>query len=126
MVSIGPPERGREFCELTGFASESFYADEQGALYEALALNKGARETFFSPSTPFAFAEWLGRENALAETLAAWKPWLPPKQGQAFQQGGSFVFAPGCACVFEHYDASTGAHASPQELLEALTHSSLL
>jgi hypothetical protein len=36
--------------------------------------------------------------------------YIPPKQSQAFNQGGTFVFA-GDQTLFAHYDESTGAHS---------------
>lgn len=50
--------------------------------------------------------------------LSKWQPWLPPKQDQAFQQGGTFVFA-GEDCIFQHFDKSTGDHAPLKLVLDA-------
>jgi hypothetical protein len=36
--------------------------------------------------------------------------YIPPKQDQAFNQGGTFVFN-GPSTIFAHYDESTGAHS---------------
>jgi hypothetical protein len=36
--------------------------------------------------------------------------YIPPKQDQAFNQGGTFLFD-GNDTVFAHYDESTGAHS---------------
>jgi hypothetical protein len=41
----------------------------------------------------------------------------PPKQEQAFLQGGTFVFS-GPRTLFAHYDPSTAAHASIDEVVE--------
>jgi hypothetical protein len=41
---------------------------------------------------------------------------IPPKQEQAFNQGGTFLFD-GADTVFAHYDASTGAHSSIEEVI---------
>jgi hypothetical protein len=46
-------------------------------------------------------------------TLAA--AYLPPEPGQAFLQGGTFVFR-GPATLLAHYDPSTAAHASVDDV----------
>ena len=43
--------------------------------------------------------------------------YIPPKQSQAFLQGGTFVFQ-GDRTIFAHYDPSTAAHASVESVLE--------
>lgn len=43
--------------------------------------------------------------------------YLPPKQEQAFLQGGTFVFD-GPRCVYAHYDESTAAHANVDDVVE--------
>ena len=45
---------------------------------------------------------------------------IPPKQEQAFNQGGTFVFD-GADTLFAHYDESTGAHASVEEVVKLAT-----
>jgi len=49
----------------------------------------------------------------LFRVLEKWKDavYLPPKQEQAFQQGGTFVFK-GEDTVYAQYDVSTGAHVA--------------
>jgi hypothetical protein len=41
----------------------------------------------------------------------------PPKQNQAFLQGGTFVFD-NAKTIFAHYDPSTAAHASVDRVME--------
>ena len=63
----------------------------------------------------------------LGDVLGKWLPGggpsgegaviIPPKQKQAFNQGGMFVFADG-ASRFVHYDASTGAHADVDAVVD--------
>ena len=43
--------------------------------------------------------------------------YIPPKQDQAFNQGGTFLFD-GEKTVFAHYDASTGAHSKIDDVIE--------
>jgi hypothetical protein len=52
----------------------------------------------------------------LKDVMSRWKPWVPPKQDQALQQGGMFVFQ-GTQCVWCHYDKATGAHADLAQVL---------
>mmetsp|Transcript_23511 Transcript_23511/g.60131 ORF Transcript_23511/g.60131 Transcript_23511/m.60131 type:complete len:85 (+) Transcript_23511:513-767(+) len=52
----------------------------------------------------------------LQDILSRWQPWLPPKQDQAFNQGGAYVFE-GSRVLFSHHDPSTGSHADFQKLL---------
>ncbi|KAJ1639805.1 AhpC/TSA antioxidant enzyme-domain-containing protein [Pavlovales sp. CCMP2436] len=119
-VGIGTPERGQEFCEHIGFPRENLYSDPTSACYTAIGLYKGVGVTFFSPSTPFAILDRLKKDGGkdLFDVLQNWKPWLPPEQDQAFQQGGTFVFA-GPQVVFQHYDKSTGDHADLRLVLDS-------
>jgi AhpC/TSA antioxidant enzyme len=43
--------------------------------------------------------------------------YVPPKPDQAFLQGGTFVFR-GTQTLFAHYDPSTAAHASIDEVMD--------
>ena len=42
---------------------------------------------------------------------------IPPKQDQAFNQGGTFLFD-GPTTVFAHFDAGTGAHSDIQTVID--------
>ena len=49
-VSMGPPERGLEFAELTEFPPELLLADPENVTYDKLELkNTGPIATFFDP-----------------------------------------------------------------------------
>ena len=117
-VGIGTPERAREFCSHVGFPAEALYADPENAAYDALQLQKGVVDTFFTPDTPFAILRRLQADGAadLVAATSRWKPWLPPKADQGLQQGGAFVFE-GERLLFQHRDPSTGAHADLNTLL---------
>jgi hypothetical protein len=41
---------------------------------------------------------------------------VPPRKEQAFLQGGTFVFE-GTKTLYAHYDESTAAHASLEEVI---------
>ena len=84
-------------------------------MYDALHLNRGIKETFFSVSTPFAFLDRFTKPNGmneLGQVLSKWNKafYIPSKTEQAYLQGGTFVFQ-GMDTLFAHYDESTGAHA---------------
>ena len=99
IVSIGLPEKGKALCEHLGVekGEELLFVDPDNAMYDELDLNKGVQETFFNPATPLAFKDNLFRDGRiiskeLGEVLRNWKIYLPPKQDQAFNQGGAFIF----------------------------------
>lgn len=112
-VGIGTPGKGRLVADHVGYDSTKLFADPDNVLYDALSLNSGLQRTFFSPSTPYAILDRLTSSGMgdLNGVLGKWGDAfiLPPKQAQALNQGGLFVFD-GEASAFVHYDASTGAH----------------
>jgi len=55
LVSIGTPERGKDFARENEFPAENLYADPDNVCYDALQFYAGARRTFFDVSTPFSF-----------------------------------------------------------------------
>mmetsp|Transcript_34203 Transcript_34203/g.48612 ORF Transcript_34203/g.48612 Transcript_34203/m.48612 type:complete len:133 (+) Transcript_34203:209-607(+) len=124
MVSIGKPEIGKELVAHLGLTNgqDYLFVDPENALYDDLDLNRGVKETFFSPSTPLAFLDRFTSQDGmkdLMEVLGKWNKafYIPPKREQAFNQGGTFIFD-GSNTVFAHYDESTGAHAKVQEVVE--------
>lgn len=120
VVSIGKPEIGAKLIKHLEVekGDEWIFCDPDNRLYDALELNSGIETTFFSTEIPFAFRDRFfgsnGRSDGmkdLLDVLGKWKDsiYFPPKQEQAFQQGGSFVFK-GTDTVFAHYDAAAGTH----------------
>lgn len=116
IVSIGKPEVGHALLEHLDISdgAEWIFCDPDNVLYDALNLNFN----IFTPATAFAFRDRIFGTNDrkdglgdLFEVLSKWKDavYLPPKQKQAFNQGGTFIFK-GANTVFAHYDASSGAH----------------
>ena len=90
LVSIGTPERAKDFVRVTGFPPERLFADPTSATYAALGLVKGVGQTFFSWRTPLAFKARIERPGGmddLKDVLTRWEPWIPPRQDQALQQG---------------------------------------
>ena len=112
-VGIGTFEKARLVADHVGYSSDKLLADPDNVLYDALSLNAGLQRTFFNPATPYAILDRLTSQKMgdLNAVLGRWKDAfiIPPKQKQAFNQGGLFVFD-GDDSVFVHYDASTGAH----------------
>lgn len=56
----------------------------------------------------------------LTHSCASAAVYVPPKQEQAFLQGGTFLFHNG-ETRFAHYDPSTAAHASIDQVVELAT-----
>lgn len=129
-VSIGTFERSRDFVNETGFPADRLFADADAAAYEALRLNKSLRN-FSQKSTPEGIMERFRKDGAadLMGVLKRWKPWIPPKPEQGFQQGGAFVFdfselsdersdSDG-KTLYRFYDPSTGVSAPFDDMLVA-------
>ena len=120
-IGIGTKERAKEFSELVGFPEHYLYSDPENQVYEKLGLIKSASETFFNPKTPLAIGRRFqeGNEQDFLNALKNWKPWIPPKLGQGFQQGGAFVFS-GRETVYGRKDPATGDHADLNVLLNII------
>lgn len=125
MVSIGLPEKGSELVQHLGLGERGvdyLFVDPENVLYDALDLNRGIQRTFFNPSTPFAFLDRFTQKDGtkeLGEVLSKWSKafYIPPKQEQALLQGGTFVMD-GSETLFAHYDPSTAAHASIDQVMD--------
>jgi peroxiredoxin len=120
VVSIGTLERSRDFSRENNIPVEIVYGDETNATYDALMFRRGVKQTFGEKATPESIAKRIQKDGAktLLGVLKRWKPWLPPKQEQGFQQGGTIVFK-GEQAVYKWYDVSTGAHAPVEDVLKA-------
>jgi len=128
-VSIGTFERSRDFVNETGFPADRLFADPDASAYEALRLNKSLKN-FSQKSTPEGIMERFRKDGAadLIGVLKRWKPWIPPKPEQGFQQGGAFVFdfsdedersdSDG-KTLYRFYDPSTGVSAPFDDMLVA-------
>ena len=77
MVSIGKPEIGSELVKHLEVPrmSDRLFVDPNASLYKDLELNKGVRETFFSPSTPFSFLDRFTKQDGMKELLEVLPKW---------------------------------------------------
>jgi len=126
-IGIGTPAVARDVAAHVGFPEGLLYADPDNALYDDLQLNAGVGRTFFNPATPLAIRDRLFKGGAadLGNVLGKWLPSpgrkgaliIPPKQSQAFNQGGMFVFD-NKKTLLAHYDVSTGAHANLADVVQ--------
>ena len=48
-MTIGSPERGLKFAELTAYPAESLLADPENVTYDALSLKRNPIDTYFNP-----------------------------------------------------------------------------
>ncbi|GAB4821566.1 hypothetical protein N2152v2_008612 [Parachlorella kessleri] len=124
-ISIGKPERGSEFVERTGFPADHLLADPDTVTYEALPFKKGVLTTLFNPKTPLSIWSRIKSGDVkdlgnMAKKFVKNKLWHPPKQDQAYQQGGVVIFE-GKELLWAHYDPATGAHADLKEVVEVAT-----
>tara|TARA_B110000977_G_scaffold199226_2_gene286007 strand:+ start:6244 stop:6699 length:456 start_codon:yes stop_codon:yes gene_type:complete len=124
-VSIGTPERAFDFVNETQFPSERLFADPDNECYSALKLNKSLGN-FSQKSTPEGLVDRFKKDCAkdLIGVLTRWKPWIPPKPEQGFQQGGAFVFSlnendQSIETLYAFYDPSTGVNAPFDDVLVA-------
>lgn len=124
MVSIGKPGDGKQLVEHLDFANgdKYLYVDPENASHDSLELNRGIKETLISVETAFSFLDRFTKPNGTKElgvVLSKWSKaiYIPPKQSQALNQGGTFLFD-GDETVFAHYDPSTAAHSNIQEVID--------
>jgi hypothetical protein len=124
MVSIGTPKNGKKLVEHLAVPNleDYFFVDPENTLYDSLKLNKGVKDTFFSTGTAFSFLRRFTKQDGMTElneVLSKWNEafFIPPRQDQAFNQGGTFIFD-GDQTVFAHYDEGTGAHSDIQEVID--------
>lgn len=68
-ISIGTPETGLKLVDHLNIPNliDYLYVDPTTTLYNSLQLNKGIKETFFSPSTSFAFLKRFTKPDGMKE-----------------------------------------------------------
>lgn len=134
VVGIGSVEAGRTFAERTGLPLDGLLVDdtEETIVYRAVGTRNSQRD----PVTNKQLFEGVGSmwSGATTDGIKArgrddlntvvgnpfrpgpFKPLLPTNMEATMVQGGSFVFE-GTRALLEHYDVSSGAHLSLEELL---------
>lgn len=138
LVGIGSVESGRTFCEQTGFDINKLFVDDSSETkaYQSVGTRNSQRESsnknnkqifegvgsMWSQATNDAIKD-RGRDdlNAVTGSLfnpGPYKPLMPSSIEATLVQGASFVFQ-GRKTVLEHYDESSGAHLSIDDLLDA-------
>jgi hypothetical protein len=77
MVSIGKPQVAKQLIDHLEIPNgqDYLYVDPQNALYDDLLLNKGIKETFFSPATPLAFLERVTKKDGMQELTQVLSKW---------------------------------------------------
>ena len=138
VVGIGSVDSGRTFADQLQFPSDVLFVDttEQTRAYETLATRNSQRdpdtgkqifegiESMWSPATTEALED-RGKDDLDAIVGKPWlfqpgpyKPLMPANIEATLVQGASFVFD-GKKNILAHYDESSGAHVTIEELLEA-------
>jgi AhpC/TSA antioxidant enzyme len=77
LVSIGKPEIGSQLVEHLNVPrmSTRLFVDMNADLYKDLDLNKGVKETFLSPGTPFSFLDRFTRKDGMKELMEVLSKW---------------------------------------------------
>jgi len=136
VIGIGSVESARTFSEKTGFPLDMLLVDDtdETSFYEAVGTRNSQRDpvtnkqifegvgSMWGQATNDAIKE-RGRDdlNSITGSLfkpGPFKPMMPNSIEATLVQGGSFVFD-GTKTLLEHYDESSGAHVSVENLLQA-------
>lgn len=136
MVGIGTVESGRTFAQQLGFPVDKLLVDdsEETEVYRGVGTRNSQRDdetgkqlfegvgSMWSQATNDGIEE-RGRDdlNTVVGGLfkpGPYKPLMPTNMEATFVQGASFVFD-GKRAILEHYDDSSGAHSSIDDLLAA-------
>jgi hypothetical protein len=135
VVGIGSVESGRTFSEQLGFPVENLFVDASQLqdAYQAVGTRNSQRDgankqvfegigSMWSSKTTDAIKA-RGRDDLNSVTGSffrpgPYKPLMPKSIEATLVQGGSFVFE-GTQTLFEHYDESSGVHASIDDLVKA-------
>lgn len=83
------------------------YTDPRRGSYQAAGLRRSL----------FAIFNWQAVKNTWRARRGGYKQ--TRVRGDAWQQGGAFVFAPGDRVLFEQRSEAGGEHVDPQALLDA-------
>jgi len=138
VVGIGSVESGRTFADQLQFPTDVLFVDTtaQTRAYETIATRNSQRDpdtgkqvfegidSMWIPATTAALDD-RGKDDLDAIVGKPWlfqpgpyKPLMPVNIESTLVQGASFVLD-GENTILEHYDESSGAHVTIEELLEA-------
>ena len=107
VVGNGALHQARRFRAEQG-VTFPLYTDPTRHSYEVAGLHRGLASTF-SPRVALHGAKAIAAGFRQSHT-----------QGDALQQGGVFVIAPGGRVLFEYRSREAGDHPNPERLLAAL------
>lgn len=107
VVGNGSAEQAARFAEERKL-DFPLLTDPGRRVYKAAGLRRGLGATF-NPSALKSAARAMGAGHRQGTV-----------QGDAWQQGGAFVIAPGGEILFAHRDRSGGDHPDPRDLVAAL------
>lgn len=141
VVGIGSVESARTFCEQLEFPLERMLVDDsdETAVYQSVGTRNSQRDPqtgkqiFEGVESMWSDATWQAIDSRGRDDLNAitgkpfqpgpYKPLMPKGSTMArgvektLVQGGSFVFD-GRSTLLEHFDESSGAHVSIEEILD--------
>mmetsp|Transcript_6137 Transcript_6137/g.8562 ORF Transcript_6137/g.8562 Transcript_6137/m.8562 type:complete len:105 (+) Transcript_6137:419-733(+) len=92
------------------FAGE-IYIDPSLQSYQKFSLPRGIAATLLPNSHWFSMLKSAAKNPQVSQKGV---------QGDALQQGGTFVIGPGEKMLFSHINQGTGDHADIKEILKAL------
>ncbi len=135
-MTIATPQKAHHVLTDLNLPTNFVYVDPEASIHKTLNLHDSFANTFLSPYTPLSISKRIfndplnplsgfrAEKSPLPSVLSKWIPSgravIPPKQKQAFNQGGVFVFSPvGRELVFAHADRATGDHADIDDVKAA-------
>lgn len=137
VVGIGSVESGRSFAAQLDFPLHNLLVDtsEETEAFRSIGTRNSQRDAdtgkqmFEGVESMWSQATTDGIEDRGKDDLKAitgnifnpgpYKPLMPTNMEASFVQGASFVFE-GKDSLLEHYDESSGAHVSIEELLDVV------
>jgi hypothetical protein len=77
LVSIGKPEIANALVKHLQIphGEKYLFVDPTNTLYDALHLNRGLKETFFSPSTPLSFLDRFSKPDGMVDLINVLSKW---------------------------------------------------
>jgi len=109
-IGNGTRQQAHNFLAIVDLDPNIFelYVDTQLQSYKAFELHKSFTKTFVS-------AAWIKLFTGIKAGIK-----VGLLQGDALQQGGTFVIGPGNQLLFAHCNSGTGDHAGTQRVIQVL------